>query len=204
MTPTDLFLFLGSSMRRFPARQPVLCVTAVLASGPALAHPGLHDGGLAAGMLHPLSGTDHLLAMIAVGLWASGLAGKARFLVPAAFVGVMGLGAALGAQGLVLPGAETTITLSVVLLGLASALRLQVALPAAMAFVALFAAAHGAAHGAEMPALAAPLAYCLGFMTITVLLHGAGLVVGLAFRTSAPRLAGGAIMAAGLVMALAG
>ena len=139
----------------------------------AQAHPG-HEGhdftwDFSGGFAHPLSGWDHLLAMIAVGLWAAQLGGRARWLVPSAFVGVMALGAALGHAGLMFPGVEQGIAASVLVLGLliATAVRLPVA--AGMALVGLFAGFHGIAHGAEMPATAGGLSYGAGFILATAL-----------------------------------
>ncbi|MBI5132784.1 MAG: HupE/UreJ family protein [Rhodopseudomonas palustris] len=173
--------------------------------GLAEAHTGVHlvaADGAAAGFAHPFLGADHLLAMVAVGLWAASLGGRARWLVPASFVALMTLGAALGADGVALPAVEPMVALSVIALGALVALSLRVPTIAAAALVALFGLFHGAAHGAEMPALASPLAYGLGFIAATALLHGVGLALG-GLRAHAPlRLAGGAIAAAGVALAL--
>jgi len=193
------------TLRRFPIR-----IAALLSALPslALAHPGHegHDFGwdFSAGLAHPFSGWDHLLAMIAVGLWAAQLGGRARWLVPASFVGLMALGAALGEAGLAFAGLEQGIAASVLALGLlvAGAVRLPVA--AGMALVGLFALFHGLAHGGEMPASAAGLNYGFGFIAATALLHAAGLGAGaLAARRSTllPRLAGGAIAVSALLLA---
>lgn len=179
----------------------------VLALSPsvAAAHPGLHADGFVAGALHPLTGLDHLLAMVAVGLWAANLGGRARLLVPAAFVATMAIGAALGLGNTANPGVELGIAASVIVLGLAVAARLALPTLAASGLVAVFALAHGFAHGTEMPAMASPLAYGLGFALATVGLHAAGLGAGLlAARTAAARVAGGAIALAGLAMVVAG
>ena len=136
--------------------------------------------------MHPLSGLDHLAAMIAVGLWAAMLGGRAVWAVPASFVGMMVAGAALGLSGIQLPAVELMIGLSVVALGLVAALQLRVPTPVAAVVVAAFALFHGAAHGAEMPGFADPLLYGLGFVLATSLLHGVGLALGFGIaRTSA-------------------
>jgi len=121
----------------------------------ASAHPG-HDGheltwDFSGGFAHPLSGWDHLLVMIAVGLWAAQLGGHARWLVPAAFAGVMALGAALGEEGVTFPGIEQGIAASVLVLGLLIAAAVRLPVTAGAALVGVFAIFHGLAHGAEMP-----------------------------------------------------
>jgi urease accessory protein len=167
----------------------------------ALAHTGHGDaGGFTHGFLHPLGGLDHVLAMVAVGLFAAHLGGRALWLVPATFVAVMALGGALGMAGIALPFVETGIALSVVVLGLAVALRIGVPVLAAMALVGFFAIFHGYAHGAEMPQDASGVAYAVGFLAATALLHGAGIATGLLAARGMPRLA----QAAGGAMALAG
>lgn len=177
--------------------------------GLAEAHTGAHPlvaDGLAAGFLHPFSGLDHLLAMVAVGLWAASLGGIARWVVPASFVAIMTLGAVGGVYGLALPAVETLIAMSVIALGAMVALSVRVPVAAAAAIVALFGLFHGHAHGAEMPAMAQPLSYGLGFIVATVMLHGAGLALGTWLPRIAParaiRFAGGAIAAAGVALAL--
>jgi urease accessory protein len=179
----------------------------VLLPGAALAHPGHDAGGFAHGVMHPLGGLDHVLAMVAVGLYAALLGGRALWLVPATFVGVMAIGGALGAAGYPLPYTEIGIALSVIVLGLAVALRASLPTLAAMALVGLFAIFHGHAHGAEMPADAAAVSYATGFMLATALLHGAGIAIGLAAGRLAERggwrvaqVAGGAIALAGVAL----
>lgn len=154
------------------------------------AHPGHESAiGFTHGFTHPLSGLDHLLAMIAVGLWAAQLGGRAVWMVPFSFVGAMILGGFAGIAGFNLPYLEQGIALSVLLLGLfvALAFRLPLAVPAAL--VALFAVFHGVAHGHEMPAAASGLLYSAGFVLATALLHLAGIGLGLGFqRISSPAL----------------
>jgi len=172
--------------------------------GAALAHPGHDAGGFAHGVMHPLGGLDHVLAMVAVGLYAALLGGRALWLVPATFVGVMAIGGAVGAAGYPLPYTEIGIALSVIVLGLAVALRASLPTLAAMALVGLFAIFHGHAHGAEMPADAAAVSYATGFMLATALLHGAGIAIGLAAGRLAERGGWRVAQVAGGAMALAG
>jgi len=169
----------------------------------AHAHPG-HDGheltwDFATGASHPLLGLDHLLAMVAVGLWASQLGGRSRWLLPAAFVGFMALGAVAGHAGRSFPGLEQAIAASILVLGLLIAAAVRLPVSAGMAVVGAFALFHGMAHGAEMPASAGGLAYGLGFAATTALLHAVGLGLGLALKDRAQ-----AVRLAGSVVALAG
>jgi urease accessory protein len=178
-----------------------LAATALLVAGPALAHTGVepHVHGFSMGFAHPLGGADHLLAMLAVGLWAGLVGGAARWAWPAAFLGTMAVGGALGMAGVGLPLTEVAIGLSVAILGLLVAFGTRAPLAAGAAICSVFALAHGFAHGAEMPADAAGLAYGLGFVVATALIHGAGL--GLASAASAsPKL----LRIAGAGVALAG
>ncbi|HUZ07420.1 MAG TPA: HupE/UreJ family protein [Candidatus Paceibacterota bacterium] len=172
----------------------------------AQAHPGLpgHTHGFTNGVLHPLTGLDHICAMLAVGLWAAQRGGRAVWLVPATFVSVMIAGGMLGMGGVGIPYIEQGIAASVLVLGLliAAAVRLPVA--ASMAVVGLFALFHGYAHGAEMPATASGLAYGLGFVLATIGLHLTGIGLGLAGQkiVSAQfvRCLGGAIAACGVFL----
>jgi len=172
--------------------------------GAALAHPGHDAGGFAHGLVHPLGGLDHVLAMVAVGLYATLPGRRALWLVPATFVGVMAIGGALGATGYPLPYVETGIALSVIVLGLAVALRVSLPTLAAMALAGLFAIFHGHAHGTEMPQDAAALSYAAGFMLATALLHGAGIAIGLVAGRLAEHGGWRVAQAAGGAMALAG
>jgi urease accessory protein len=176
-----------------------------LLPGAALAHTGHGDtGGLAHGFMHPLGGLDHVLAMVAVGLFAAHLGGRALWLVPAAFVTAMAAGGALGMAGVAVPLVEIGIALSVVVLGLAVALRLNVPTLAAMALVGIFAIFHGHAHGAEMPQDASGYAYAAGFIAATALLHGAGIALGLAVGRIGELAGRRVVQLAGSAMALAG
>lgn len=147
----------------------------------AFAHTGAGDvHGFTHGFAHPLGGLDHLLAMVTVGIFAYQLGGRALWAVPATFVALMAVGGALGISGIDVPFVELGIALSVVVLGAAVAFGVKAPLAAAMAIVGFFALFHGHAHGAEMPADASGLAYGLGFMSATALLHLAGLGLGMA------------------------
>lgn len=194
--------------RPFAARCFQLFAVLALLPAVASAHPG-HDGGhdlswdFSGGFAHPLFGLDHLLAMICVGLWAARLGGRARWLVPATFVGVLSLAAVLGRQSAVPAGVEQMIAASLLVFGLMIATARRLPLAAGLALTAVFAAFHGFAHGAEIPATSNGLAYGLGFVAATVLLHGAGLVAGrFTARQSAwfARLAGTGVAAVGAVM----
>lgn len=194
---------------RFAFRRTALAAGLALAPTAALAHVGVgvHDhAGLAAGFLHPVSGLDHVAAMVAVGLWAATLGGRAMLAVPAAFVGVLSLGAVLGVAGVALPAVEPMIAASVVVLGLLTAFAVRVPAAAAAALVGFLGLFHGYAHGAEMPEMASPALYGLGFVTATVLLHAAGLGLGLVLpRLSLVASRGlGAVVAAIGVMLVAG
>jgi urease accessory protein len=165
-----------SSVKRIAATAAIL----VAMTGAAAAHPGHADAnGFARGFMHPIGGLDHVLAMVAVGLYAALLGGRALWLVPATFVGVMALGGAAGAAGYSLPYTEIGIALSVVVLGLAVALRISVPTLAAMALAGVLAVFHGHAHGAEMPQNLSGYEYAAGFMLATALLHCAGIALGL-------------------------
>jgi urease accessory protein len=153
------------------------------ACSPAFAHPGFGEhGSFLAGFAHPISGLDHVLAMAAIGLWASMLGGRALWAMPAAFVGAMMGGFGMAVAGLNLPLIEPAILASVVVLGLsvAAAARLPVSVTAGT--VASFAVFHGQAHGGEIGFASAGW-YLVGFVSSTVLLHAIGVA---ALRSSAP------------------
>jgi urease accessory protein len=169
-------------------------------AGPSLAHAHVGIGGTSGflhGVSHPLTGIDHLCAMIAVGLWAAQAGGRAIVKVPLAFVSVMLLGGALGMAGVHFPVVETGIALSVLILGVFIAAAVRLPLPASMLIVGLFALCHGHAHGAEMPSTASALGYAGGFALATALLHVAGIGLGVGVERIASakivRFAGGAI-----------
>lgn len=191
-------------MRRFASIASLAALASVFSTA-AFAHPGDHSHvGFAAGFAHPLTGIDHLLAMVAVGLWASQLGGRALWLLPLTFPVVMAAGAALGFGGVALPWVEIGITASVLVLGAAVALTWRPTLAASLPLVGLFALLHGYAHGVELPAQTSALGYCAGFVAATLVLHLAGLAVGLAANRLpvrfAARTAGGAIAAVGAAL----
>jgi urease accessory protein len=163
-------------------RTALRIAAASLAFAPAVAfaHPG-HDGAsLVSGFLHPLGGVDHIIAMVAVGLLAARLGGRALWLVPASFVATMAAAGVAGMAGMGLPYVETGIALSVVVLGVVAVFGLAMPVAVAMGLVAFFAVFHGYAHGIEMPETVSGLAYGAGFVVATALLHGFGIGLGLA------------------------
>ncbi|MBX3581932.1 MAG: HupE/UreJ family protein [Rhizobiaceae bacterium] len=195
-------------IKRLAAAAILLALSAV----PAFAHlnPDEH-GSFIAGVSHPLFGMDHVLAMIAVGLWAALLGGRAVWLVPSAFVGTMCFGFAAALLDLPLPFVEPAILASVVVIGLLAAVALNVPTGFAMMLVGFFALFHGHAHGGELGAATA-LPYGIGFAVSTALLHAAGIATGAGLGRTlgrdtgrfATRLAGGATALAGLWLVIAG
>ena len=186
---------------------PILALAALAALVPSVAsaHTGVGaTAGFAHGFLHPLTGLDHVLAMVMVGVFACQLGGRALWLVPATFVGVMALGGALGVAGIGVPFVETGIALSVIVLGAVVALRVKAPTALAMAVVGLFAIFHGHAHGSEMPENAAGAAYGLGFMLATPLLHTAGIGMGVLLGWATERKGALVTRAAGAAAAVAG
>ncbi len=189
------------------ARQIFALLTFVLLMGTvqsAFAHPG-HDGhSFSAGWQHPFHGADHLLAMVAVGLLAVRIGGRALWVMPAMFIGGMLLGGWVAAMGVPLPGVEQGIMASVLVLGLLIAMTRVLSLKFAAALVLLFALFHGHAHIAEMTASNSVLTYAIGFMSATAVLHLLGVGGGLALtrwsNDATLRVTGGLISAAGLVM----
>jgi len=183
-------------------------VVALLAPAWAHAHVGVgQTSSLADGLLHPITGLDHVAVMLAVGLWAAMRGGRALWAVPASFVFVMALGGLLGMWGISIPFVESGIITSVLVLGVLVAAAVRLPLLASSLLVALFALFHGHAHGAEMPETAFGLAYGLGVLAGTGLLHGCGIGLGLcAQRLGQPgliRYAGAATVALGIVLAIA-
>ncbi|MBL8667861.1 MAG: HupE/UreJ family protein [Rhodospirillales bacterium] len=186
----------------------VAAAAIALMPGIALAHTGVGDtSGFSHGFVHPLTGIDHLLAMMMVGVFAWQLGGRALWLVPLTFVMVMAIGGAFGVAGVSIPFVETGIALSVIVLGAAVAFRLSMPVAIAVALVGLFAVFHGHAHGEEMPENAAGLAYGLGFMLATAALHLAGIGLGFLIGRIADergpavvRITGGVAAVAGLAL----
>ena len=180
----------------------VLGALALIAPSLAQAHGGeAAGGGFLTGFLHPLLGPDHVAAMVAVGLWGAVLGAPAIWALPVAFPLVMALGGALGVAGIPLPAVETGIAASALVIGLAVALLLRPPTWLAALVVAAFAIFHGHAHGTEMPQAASPLAYAIGFVLATGLLHLLGIGFGELSRWRLGRLA---VRAGGGLIALAG
>lgn len=156
---------------------------ALLAAGAPLlvqAHTeaGTADGGFLRGLLHPLTGSDHLLAMVAVGIWGAILQAPLVWLLPVLFPSFMVVGAVAALAGLTLHGVEAGVALSVLALGAAIAAAWRAPVAAALVPVALFGLLHGYAHGTELPGAASPAAFAAGFVLASGLLHGAGIAIG--------------------------
>lgn len=149
----------------------------LLATNTVYAH-GVQGGGLINGLMHPVFGPDHLLAMIAVGILSVQIGGRAIWTVPAAFLLLMLLGGILGIYNVPFPAVETGIAASVAVLGLAIALAAKLPVLLAMIFVGIFGLFHGYAHGMEMPSVAEPVLYAAGFIAATAGLHIAGVLIG--------------------------
>ncbi|MET0276790.1 MAG: HupE/UreJ family protein [Pseudorhodoplanes sp.] len=176
----------------------------ILAASPAFAHTGGHlAGGFAGGFSHPFFGLDHIAAMVAVGLWGAFLGMPAMLVLPIVFPLVMAAGGVLGILGVPLPSVEIGIAVSALVLGLMVALAAKPNLWVAAIIVGFFAVFHGHAHGAELPDGADAVAYSIGFVIATGLLHLAGIGFGLLAQYPAGRVAvramGSAIAIAGLV-----
>lgn len=189
----------------------LICAVALLLAalaGPALAHTGAGPtAGFAAGLHHPMGGLDHLLAMVAVGVLAVQLGGRALWAVPAAFVGMMLVGGLAAMAGIGVALVELGIAGSVVILGAVIALGRRLPLAGAMALAGVLAVFHGHAHGLEMPAAAGGLAYAAGFALATASLHVAGIGLGLGARMLSERagrtllrIGGAGVAAAGLAL----
>jgi urease accessory protein len=157
--------------------------------------------GFLAGVGHPVSGLDHVLAMVAVGLWGAQLGAPALWLLPVTFPMVMALGGMVGLLGVPLPGVEVGIGASALLLGLAVMSELRPPLAAAAALVGIFAVFHGHAHGTELPPGQSALLYSMGFVMATGALHGVGIAVGLVHGWPWGR---AVLRGAGVAIALAG
>jgi urease accessory protein len=174
----------------------------MVTAGAALAHDGHDDGGLAAGIAHPFTGADHLLAMIAVGLFAGMRGGRALCAWPLAFVSAAGLGFLAGRFGLALPGTEPMVLASVLVLGLIVAAAAPVGLGAGIFLVAIFGGFHGLAHAGE----AGPqsmAAFAAGFLIASAALHVTGLGLYRVAGNRLGRLAGAATALGGFALALA-
>ena len=153
---------------------------ALLTPLPAFAHEQVGvAGGLLSGLLHPVTGPDHLVAMVAVGLWGAQLGAPLVWMLPIAFPMLMAVGGVLGVVGVPLPAVEVGVALSAVVLGLVVLGAYRAPRWLAIALVSVFALFHGHAHGTELPHAVNALAYGLGFVTSTGLLHLAGILIGI-------------------------
>ena len=178
-----------------------LAVAFAAISSPAFAHIGGHAGGFTHGLAHPFYGLDHVLAMVAVGLWASQLGRPALWLLPLTFPVLMLAGAVIGGIGGSFPWLEIGIAGTVIALGAVIAFGLRPPIVASAALIGLFALVHGFEHGATLPAHGAPLLYGAGFVLATLVLHAIGIGLGLFVRYPvALRSAGGAIAAVGILL----
>jgi urease accessory protein len=186
---------------------PLLLALALLWPGIAFAHvDGAVAGGFASGLLHPVTGLDHVVAMVAVGLWGTQLGAPAIWVLPVTFPLVMAFGGMLGLLGVGLPGVEIGIALSAVALGTLVLVEARPPWWLGAVVVGAFAIFHGHAHGTELPDGATGLVYSLGFVIATGCLHAIGIAIGLIHRWQAGRLAiragGGAVAAAGVAFLL--
>ena len=180
----------------------LLPMVALLWPAIAWAHVGSGEvGGLLTGVQHPVSGLDHVLAMIAVGLWGAQLGSPALWMLPVAFPMMMACGGMFGLMGLPLPGVEVGIAVSAVVLGVMVLVGARPPLLVALAIVAFFAIFHGHAHGTELPEGQSGLLYSIGFVMATGCLHGVGILIGLIHRWNLGRLA---LRGAGTVVLVGG
>lgn len=189
----------GSSRATF-----VLLVTLLASATPAFAHTQQGQAqGFLTGLRHPISGLDHVLAMISVGIWGAQLGRPALWLLPVTFPMVMAVGGFLGLIGVPVPGVEIGVALSALVLGLMVALEAKPPPVVAAALVGAFAVFHGHAHGTELPPGQSGLTYSIGFVVATGCLHGVGILLGVVYRwrtgKAALRLAGAAVVLAGAV-----
>jgi urease accessory protein len=192
----------GSSVSSFFPLPRAALLVFVMVPVAALAHEQTGQAaGILAGLVHPVSGLDHVLAMIAVGLWGAVLGAPAIWVLPVAFPLMMALGGLLGLLGFPLPGVEIGIAVSAIVLGAMVLAEVRPSLWIAAAVVAFFAVFHGHAHGRELPEGTSALLYSLGFVVATGLLHAVGILLGTAHRWAAGRQA---LRVAGAGVALAG
>ncbi|WP_431064298.1 HupE/UreJ family protein [Methylotuvimicrobium sp.] len=185
----------------------IIGITAFFAYGNAAqAHTfGAEGAGFAEGFIHPFIGVDHLLAMLAIGIWAVQLGHKALWRLPAAFVGTMSLAALLASYGPVLPLLELAIAATVLFLGIILMFSVRLPIAAGILIAGLFASVHGYAHGLEMPQAASPLFYGAGFIAATSLVHAFGITMAVLIKRQLwlTRAGGLAIATAGLYLATA-
>ncbi len=185
----------------------LLSTVAMTVLAPTIVHAHTGQGeasGFMHGFTHPIGGLDHILAMVAVGIWAAQIGGQALWVVPLSFVGAMALGGIAGIAGLPMPLVEPGIVLSVLILGVLIATTAKFPLSVSAIVVGLLALFHGYAHGAEMPDNTSGLLYGIGFVLATALLHAGGIGLGLAAQKFTPqqvlRLVGGAIALSSLYL----
>lgn len=181
-------------------KKHLLTAALLITPGLAFAHPGHEAGGLVSGLTHPLLGMDHLLAMLAIGIWAALQQGRIKLAMPITFVGVLIAGFALGVAGVALPMVESGIALSVLLLGLIITVAARLPASAALALTSVFALFHGYAHGAEATGTLA--LFAIGFSATSALLHLSGIAVTDKLKTlpAVVRSLGAAIAASGVWM----
>jgi urease accessory protein len=189
-------------------------VSFALLSSSTFAHTGVGStSGLIHGLSHPISGIDHILAMVAVGIFAANLGGRAIWAVPLTFITLMAVGGVLGISGGPVPFVELGIAVSIIVLGFAVAVQWDWPVAAAMTLVGVFAIFHGHAHGTEMPVYAAGAEYAAGFVVATGLLHLIGIGIGLGIERAAMTMANGrritqigggviAVLGAGVLMGI--
>ena len=193
-----------------PVCTAALAITLAALPTLASAHPGfgeIHD--LTHGFAHPFTGLDHMIAMLAVGVFAAQLGGRALWLVPGTFVAVMAAAGVAGMLGITIPYVETGLALSVLALGAAIAFAIRVPVAVAMALVGFFAIFHGHAHGTEMPTSASGVLFGLGFVLATAALHAIGIGFGILIGRGAggrqlAQLAGGAAVVVGAALLVIG
>ena len=166
-----------------------------------LAHAGGSGGGFGSGLMHPIGGWDHILAMVAVGIWGAQLGRPAVWILPVTFPLVMAFGAALGLMGWGVPGVEIGIALSALVLGIMVMLEVKPPIAISIPIVGVFAIFHGHAHGTELPPHSSGLLYSIGFVISTGLLHAVGIGIGLIHRWEAGALA---LRGAGTVVLIGG
>lgn len=186
----------------------VLLIVVITLPALAMAHTGVGSvSGFVSGFGHPVAGIDHLLAMVAVGLWAAYLGGRSLWAVPLTFVLVMVIGGLVGLAGFSLPYTEQGIILSVLVFGFLVVAAMRLPLIGSVLIVGVFALFHGHAHGSEIPLTVGATAYMSGFMLATALLHSIGLSVGLIMQyfnsTKVRQLAGGTIMLCAVYLTMA-
>jgi urease accessory protein len=178
-----------------------------LLPGIALAHTGAgQTTGFMHGFEHPIGGADHMLAMVAVGLWAAQIGGRALWVVPGTFVGVMVIGGILGFTGIPVPFVEEGILVSILILGILIVGAFKLPLVYSSMIVGLFAVFHGHAHGAEMPETLSAAWYAVGFALVTAMLHLAGMGLGILMQKTnlhtLNRFTGATIAASGIYLAV--